>query len=255
MKYFITLIVLTISTQLTKAQSKFEISLTTGIGYDFQTRSNDYNVTGPLYIPALNGNSILHIEKPYQYTLKAAYRINENFAVLFGLGTTNRALRYWSLDQKIEPYTYRNDKIKLGIRSYNIEPGVRFQSELNSKLSIFWDQTFGIGFGKSSPRSGLTKDHSQAELIYLNDRQVGVLVNVSFENPIISINCNFGIEYNMFKNVFLTIGLKYINEINNGNDLIIWQYDLIEDRKTGSYSPYDLEFKTLLTEIGIKYRL
>ena len=255
MKYFIALIVLTISTQLSKAQSKFEISLTTGIGYDFQTRSNDYNLTGPLYIPALNGNSILHIEKPYQYTIKTAYRIKDNFGVLLGLGTTNRALRYWSLDQQIEPYTYINDKIKLGIRTYNIEPGVRFQSQLDRKINIFWDQTFGIGFGKSSPRFGLTKDHSQAELIYLNDKQVGALVNVSFENPIISINSNFGIEYKLFKNIFLTIGLKYINEISNGNDLIIWQYDLIEDRKTESYSPYDLEFKTILTEIGIRYRL
>lgn len=239
--------------QIVKAQNKFEVSLSTGIGYDFQTRSNDYNLTGPLYIPANGENSILHIEKPYQHTLKVAYNFNENFGLLMGLGTTNRALRYWSLDDRIEPYSYRNDKIHLGIRTYHIEPGIRLRGKLNTNLNIFWNQTFGIGFGKSSPRSSLTKDHPQAELIFLQNQQVGALVNVNIENPIISINSNLGMEYRLFKNTFLTIGIKYINELSNGNDLILWQYDLAEDRKTGAYTPYDLEFKSIFTEIGIIY--
>lgn len=237
------------------AQNKFEIGITVGVGHDMQTRSNDYNLTGPLYIPAQNKNSILHIATPYQYTLKTCYNVNSNFGLLLNVGTNNRALKYWSLDDRIEPYTYRNDKINLGIRTFHVEPGVRLQGEISTKLNIFLDQTFGLGFGKSSPSSALTKDHPQAELIYLNDRQVAVLVNVSNENPIISLNSTLGMEYKLFHNTYLSVGLKYVNEISNSNSLIIWQYDLIEDRKTGSYIPYDLEFKTLFTEIGIKHRL
>ena len=62
-------------------------------------------------------------------------------------------------------------------------------------------------------------------------------------------------EYKLFANTFLVFGLKYINEIGNGNDLLIWEYNLQEDRKTGAYSPYDMEFKSIYTELGIKYRL
>jgi hypothetical protein len=51
------------------------------------------------------------------------------------------------------------------------------------------------------------------------------------------------------------IGLKYINEVSNGNNLILWQYDLTRDIKTGAYAPYDLEFKSIFTEFGIKYEL
>lgn len=255
MKQILISIILVFSVQIITAQNKFEFSITTGIGYDFQTRSNDFNLTGPLYIPANGENSILHIEKPYQQTVKAAYLFNHNFGLVLGLGTTNRALRYWSLDDRVEPYSFRNDKINLGIRTYHIESGITLQSKLSNKLYLYWDQTFGIGFGKSSPRSSLTKDHPQAELIYLQNQQVGVLVNVNIENPIISINSNFGMEYRLLKNTFLKIGLKYINEISNGNDLILWQYDLVEDRKSSAYSPYDLEFKTVLTEIGVKYKL
>jgi hypothetical protein len=101
----------------------------------------------------------------------------------------------------------------------------------------------------------LTKDHPQAELIYLQNQQVGVLVNVNIENPIFSINSNLGMEYRLFKNTFLMIGLKYINEVSNGNNLILWQYDLTRDIKTGAYAPYDLEFKSIFTEFGIKYEL
>lgn len=255
MKQILITFTLFFSLHILTAQSKFEVSLSTGIGYDFQTRSNDYNLTGPLYIPANGENSILHIDKPYQHTIKGAYHFNDNFGLVIGFGTTNRALRYWSLDNRFEPYSYRNDKINLGIRTYHIEPGIRLRSKLGNNLNIFWDQTFGIGFGKSSPRSSLTKDHPQAELIYLQDQQVGVLVNVSIENPIISINSNLGMEYRVFKNIFLMLGLKFINEVSNGNDLILWQYDLDEDNKSGAYSPYDLEFKTIFTEIGIKYKL
>lgn len=255
MKQILTLLAISFLTQMVVAQNKFEFGITLGIGYDFQTRSNDYNLTGPLYIPALNDNSILHIEKPYQYTFKSSYRFNDNFGLLANIGITNRALRYWSLDERIEPYSYRNDKIDLGIRTINTEIGVRFQSELSSKLNLFWDQTFGVGFGKSSPTNSLTKDHPQAELIYLNDKQVGVLVNVNLQDPIISINSSFGMEYKLFKKVYLSIGLKFINEVSHGNDLILWQYDLNADSITGAYSPYDLEFKTLLSEIGLKYRL
>ena len=255
MKQILTLLSITIISQMVVAQNKFEFGITMGIGYDFQTRSNDFNLTGPLYIPALNDNSILHIEKPYQYTIKTSYRFNDNFGFLANIGVTNRALRYWSLDERIEPYSYRNDKIDLGIRIFTTEIGVRFQSELSSKLNLYWDQSFGIGFGKSSPTNSLTKDHPQAELIYLNDKQVGVLVNVNIEAPIISINSSFGIDYKVHKKLFLSIGLKFINEVSNGNDLILWQYDLNADRITGGYSPYDLEFKTLFSEIGLKYRL
>ena len=255
MKKFLIAITLFYSMQIVKAQNKFEVSLSTGIGYDFQTRSNDYNLTGPIYIPANSESSILHIEKPYQHTLKVAYSFNDNFGLVMGLGTTNRALRYWSLDDRVEPYSYRNDKINLGIRTYQIEPGIRLRGKLSDNLNIFWDQTFGIGFGKSSPSSGLTKDHPQAELIYLQNQQVGVLVNVNMEVPIISINSNLGMEYRLFRNTFLIIGLKYINEVSNGNDLILWQYDLAKDRRTGAYAPYNLEFKSIFTEIGIKYRL
>jgi hypothetical protein len=255
MKQILITITLFFSMQILIGQSRFEFSLSTGIGYDFQTRSNDYNLTGPLYIPANGENSILHIEKPYQHTLKAAYHFNDNFGLVVGLGTSNRALRYWSLDDRVEPYSYWNDKINLGIRSYHIEPGIRLRSKLSNNLNIFWDQTFGIGFGKSSPRSSLTKDHPQAELIYLQNQQVGVLVNVNIENPIFSINSNLGMEYRLFKNTFLMIGLKYINEVSNGNNLILWQYDLTRDIKTGAYAPYDLEFKSIFTEFGIKYEL
>jgi hypothetical protein len=255
MKGVLVSLLLVLTTQIVIGQNKFEFSLTLGVGYDFQTRSNNYNLTGPLYIPAQNDNSILHIEKPYQYTLKTSYRLNENFGLLMNVGTTNRALRYWSIDSRIEPYTFQNDKIDLGIRTYHVEPGIRLQSMLSEKLNIFWDQTFGIGFGRSSPRFDLDKEHPQAELIYLQDKQVGALVNVSIENPIISINSTIGMEYKLFANTFLVFGLKYINEIGNGNDLLIWEYNLQEDRKTGAYSPYDMEFKSIYTELGIKYRL
>ena len=246
---------LILTTQVVNGQNKFEFNLIIGVGYDFQTRSNDYNLTGPLYIPAQNDNSILHIEKPFQYTLKTSYRLNENFGLLMNLGTTNRALRYWSLDSQIEKYTFQNDKIDLGIKTFHFEPGIRFQSKLSEKLNIFWDQTFGVGFGKSSPRFDLDKDHPQAELIYLQDQQVGALVNVNIENPIISINSSIGMNYKLFKNTFLVFGLKYINEVSNGNDLIIWEYNLLENRKTGAYNPYDMEFKSIFTEFGITYRL
>jgi len=255
MKQLLITIILLSTVQILEAQSKFEIGLTSGIGYDFQTRSNDFNLTGPLYIMANGDNSILHIEKPYQFTLKTVYNFNDNFGLVLHVGTSNRALRYWSLDGRVEPYSFRNDKINLGIRSFYVDPGIKLGSKLSDKLGIFWHQTFGIGFGKSSPFSSLTKDHPQAELIYLQNQEVGVLVNVNLESPIISINSNFGLEYELFKNTFLSVSLKYINEISNGNDLILWQYDLSEDRRVGGYTPYDLEFKTILTEIGITYKM
>lgn len=255
MKQVLIIITLFFSIQILTAQNKWEVSLSTGIGYDFQTRSNDSNLTGPLFIPANGENSILHIEKPYRHTLKVAYYSNDNFGLVLGLGRTNRALRYWSLDDRVEPFSFRNDKIKLGIRSYHIEPGIKLRGKLSNKLNFYWEQTFGIGFGKSSPVFSLTKEHVQAELIYLQNQQVGILVNVNLESPIISINSNLGIEYRLFKNTTLVIGLKYINEVSNGNDLILWQYDLDEDRRSGGYTPYDLEFKSIFTEIGIKYEI
>ena len=169
-------------------QTKFSIELNSGIGYDFQTRSNTYNLTGPLIIPSPIKSSILHIDKPIQYSFGIGYELNENLNLLIDLGQTSRALRYWSVDTIITSTTFQNDKLNLKIRNYFVDFGVRFTTNTTSRLNIFWDQTFGIGFGKSSPRYTLTKEDPQAELIYLNDRRVAALVNVSFENPIMSIN-------------------------------------------------------------------
>jgi len=237
------------------AQSKIEIGVTSGIGHDFQTRSNDFNLTGPLFIPASGTSSILHIEKPYFVNLDLTYQFNKTLGLVLNLGTTNRALKYWSLDSENLPTTFSNDKIDLGIRTYNIEPGLKFQGDISDKLNFYWIQSFGIGFGHSSPRSTLTKEHKQAELIFLQNQQSGVLVNVNQDDLIISINSAFGVGYQLFNRVRLNIGLRFINEVSNGNRLIIWGYDIESDEKSGGYTPYDMEFKTIYTTIGLSYQL
>ena len=240
-----------------QAQNKIAIDVNYGVGYDFQTRSNDYNLYGPLIIPSQLKHSILHIEKPYHFSMLFSFKLAENLSFNMNLGKTTRALRYWSIDDSNEDYSSRNDKIDLSISTFNIEPGLRFSTNMDSRINFYWDQSIGVAIGRSSstPAGGLSKDSKQAELIYLHDKQEAYLVNVNMGIPTLSIISSVGIEYKLFDRLNLIVGMKYVNEVSNGNNIFIWQYNSESDRPTGAYTPYDLEFKSLYSELGLRYKL
>ena len=68
----------------------------------------------------------------------------------------------------------------------------------------------------------------------------------------LSINTAFGVEYRLNKMMSLQFDISFENEINNNSELLVYGYNS-STKDTGAYTPYDLEFKTLYSSVGLRF--
>jgi hypothetical protein len=255
---FYTLLMLSFSLSANaQVWDNFSISAHYGVGYDLSTSSDDYNISGPFYIPSDIESSIVRIQTPLRYGIGMDYGLNAHLSFGLGYGRTTRALRYWSLNETLIEETCIDCKLDLGIAQNNIRARVKFATDTESKLNFHLSTGLGISWMRHSLKHGLTAQDSQAEVLLTNDVEYSLLQvynNGRGPKSFGSLTA-LGINYELTSKLFLEVELAFDHEFVNKSELIIHSYDPDTDQTLGQYSPYDLEFKSLYTMLGLRYRL
>lgn len=239
---------------------KLSIGFQFGVGYDIQQQAKSYTTFNTEFIiPSNIRPSVMRIGNPKLYNVDVNLDLNKNIKLHLSYGKNNRKLMYESFDSVGSQDNCLECKLKLGISQNNIFFGFKFQSDFDSRLNYYFCPSVGFIWIKPSSFYDISIHDPQTELFSINDEKNWYLLHVYQGNDFseygtLSLSYKFGISYRLYEKLFLEFELNYNNELINGSRLIIWGYDKINDTKAFGYAPYDIEFKSLFTNIGLNYK-